>query len=71
MPLECRLTDLSAGSATGRVLTADEMNAHNTFTAPNALQPVAFEGVVIEDSVLQLTLPAKSIVVLEINPALP
>lgn len=53
-----------AGSV-GRVLTAGEMNAHNTFDDPNAVSPQPFEGVQRVGEQLTLTLPPKSIVVLQ------
>jgi len=32
------------GTGRGRIITADKMDAHNTFAAPNTIQPVAFSG---------------------------
>jgi alpha-N-arabinofuranosidase len=42
------------------------MNAHNTFDAPNAVQPVPFTGATLANSILTVALPAKSVVVLEL-----
>jgi alpha-N-arabinofuranosidase len=55
-----------AKSVTGRILTAAEMNAHNTFDAPDAVHPVAFTGATLDGAILMLALPAKSVVVLEL-----
>jgi len=55
-------------SLRGRVLTADHMQAHNTFDAPERLRPTAFEGAAIQGSQCTITLPAMSVVVLELNP---
>lgn len=53
--------------ASGRVLTAAAMNAHNTFEAPDAVRPVLFDAARLEGDRLTLELPAKSIVVLELQ----
>ena len=37
--LMCQLKDYKPNKVTARVLTADVMNAHNTFERPNALTP--------------------------------
>ena len=49
------------------MLTAAEMNAHNTFAAPNAVHPEAFTGAQIEGDSLRLTLPPKSVVMLDLQ----
>jgi alpha-N-arabinofuranosidase len=43
------------------------MNSHNTFTAPNAVAPKSFEGIRAADQAVRFTLPAKSIVVIEMD----
>ena len=63
----CTLTGVTAKSATGRVLTAPAMNTHNTFAAPTAVQPAAFTGAKLSGQTLTVTLPGKSVVVLELN----
>jgi alpha-N-arabinofuranosidase len=63
----CTLTGLAAKSVAGRVLTAPEMNARNTFDAPDALKPQAFGGAVLAGGNLTVALPAKSVVMLELN----
>ena len=45
-----------------RILTAAEMNAHNTFDAPDALAPKAFSGAKVSGGKLVVTLPAKALV---------
>jgi len=54
-------------SVSGRILTADAMNAHNTFEQPNAVAPTAFDGARLDGDRLTITLPPKSIVVLELE----
>ena len=65
--LTVTLAGLSAASVAGRVLTAPAMQAHNTFAAPDTVRPVAFEGVTLAGSTLTVTLPAKSVAVLELK----
>ena len=65
--LTVKLTGVAPKSVAGRVLTAPAMNAHNTFEAPNAVQPVAFTGAALKGDTLQVKLPAKSVVVLALK----
>jgi alpha-N-arabinofuranosidase len=43
------------------------MNAMNTFDRPGTVQPQPFSGWKLEREQLQITLPAKAIVVLELR----
>jgi alpha-N-arabinofuranosidase len=52
---------------TGEVLTADAMNAMNTFEAGDKVKPTAFNGFTYNDGVLTVTMPSKSVVVLELT----
>jgi len=61
----CSLAGVSAGPVTGRVLTAPSMNAHNTFAAPDTVKPQPFTGAQRTGDQLSVTLPAMSVVVLE------
>jgi len=65
--LSVKLAGLSAKSVAGRVLTASAIDAHNTFEAPNAVQPAAFAGAALKGDTLELKLPAKSVVVLALK----
>ena len=51
----------------GRVLTAAEMNAHNTFDQPQRVKTVGFDACKTIDKGFAATLPAKSVVVLELE----
>ncbi len=62
----CKLAGVNAQGVSGRILTAEAMNAHNTFAAPNAVAPAAFSGAKLAGGTLTLTLPAKSVVILEL-----
>jgi alpha-N-arabinofuranosidase len=65
--LSCELQGDKAKRASGRVLTASEMQAHNTFDAPDTVRPSEFKDVKLTSEGLTVTLPAKSVVVLEIE----
>jgi len=51
----------------GRILTSANITDHNTFKNPNLIKPVNFNGAKIHNGVLNVKLPAKSIVVLEVK----
>ncbi|HEX8556050.1 MAG TPA: alpha-L-arabinofuranosidase C-terminal domain-containing protein [Sphingomonas sp.] len=61
------LTGVGATTVSGRVLTASTMNALNGFDAPAAVAPAPFSGARLEDGALSVTLPPKSVVVLELR----
>jgi alpha-N-arabinofuranosidase len=65
--ISCKLVGFAPKAVAGRVLTAVEMNAHNTFTAPDAVHPEAFTGTQIEGESLRITLPPKSVVMLDLQ----
>lgn len=54
-------------NVTGRVLTAPTMNAMNTFEQPDAVKPQPFTGVKVQGNEITLSLPSKSVVVLELQ----
>jgi alpha-L-arabinofuranosidase len=54
-------------SVSGRILTAPAMDTHNTFDAPNRVQPVAFTGATLQESSLKTRLPPRSVVVLTLS----
>jgi len=65
--LACAFEGFQAKKVTGRILTAEVMNAHNTFEKPDVVRPVEFKGMKTEDSKILATIPPKSVVVLEIE----
>jgi alpha-N-arabinofuranosidase len=65
--ITCELQGAKASKLSGRVLMAPEMNAHNTFKNPEAIKPAEFSGFKTTDSGFVTTLPAKSVVVLEVE----
>ena len=66
IPVKCTVTGAAPQSVTGRVLTAAAINAHNTFAQPDAVKPVPFSGATLNGSTLEVTLPARSVVILEL-----
>ena len=56
----------TAQPTAGRLLTADKLDAHNTFENPNALQPMMFNEFKLAQTTLTVKLPAKSVVTLEL-----
>jgi alpha-N-arabinofuranosidase len=61
------LQGASATSATGRVLSGETMDAHNTFERPDAVKPAPFTGARLTNGQLTVTLPAHSVIVLELR----
>jgi alpha-N-arabinofuranosidase len=54
-------------TVSGEVLTANEMNAYNTFEKPEAVKPAPFNGYKLKEGTLTVTMPPKSVVVLELT----
>ena len=67
LKLDCELRGMKAKKVTGRVLTAPAINSHNTFEQPDAVKTKAFRDVELKNGLLVATLPAKSVVVLEVE----
>ena len=65
--LVCELQGTRAEKISGRALTADAMTAHNTFDKPEVVGPVAFDNFQLKGNILTVTLPSKSVVLLEIE----
>jgi alpha-N-arabinofuranosidase len=52
---------------TGEVLTATQMNAYNSFERPETVKPASFNGFKLSSGILTVTMPAKSVVVIELT----
>ncbi len=61
------LRGIKPQSVSGRILTSPAMNAHNTFEKPDEVKPAPFQGCELNDGRVTATLPAKSVVVLEMK----
>lgn len=65
--IELNLGEVKAKRVTGRILTADNINDYNSFENPNVVAPKEFTGAKVNKGGLKVTLPAKSVVVLEVE----
>jgi len=63
----CHLRGAEFSKVTGRILTAERINAHNTFDQPEQVKPTEFGAVKLEGTELTATLPPKAVVVLELE----
>jgi alpha-L-arabinofuranosidase len=61
------LRGAKAQNISGQVLTATEMTAHNTFENPDAIKPAEFSAFKTTANGFSVTLPAKSLVALEVE----
>lgn len=59
---------LSAANVSGELLTANELNAHNTFEQPNKVEPVAYGPTSVSGQELKLDVPPSSVLRLTIRP---
>ena len=62
-----RLDGTNVRNVVGEMLTSDRINDYNTFEQPDKIKPVSFSGVKIQNNVMTVKLPAKSIVTLELQ----
>jgi alpha-N-arabinofuranosidase len=65
--ISVELRGMDPKQVSGRILTADELNAHNTFDQPDAVRPESMKGLKLNKNQLTFTLPAKSVVVVEVE----
>ena len=61
------LAGVSASGVTGKVLTGPAINALNSFDAPDTVVPAPFSGARLDGGTLTVTLPAKSVVMLDLR----
>jgi alpha-N-arabinofuranosidase len=65
--VEAHIEGPAPKSVSGRVLTGPAMDTHNTFAAPDRVQPTAFNGASLQGPVLKVALPPRSVVVLALG----
>jgi alpha-L-arabinofuranosidase len=65
--IACDLRGLKLTKVTGRILSGPAITAHNTFAAPDVVKPNPFQGARVVDGKLQVALPARSVVILELE----
>jgi alpha-N-arabinofuranosidase len=66
-PLEGELRGVNVKNVSGKILTSAKITDHNTFDKPNTVGVKDFKGAKVTKNILSVTLPPKSIVVLEIE----
>ncbi len=64
--LVCSVRGCTPAQVEGRVLTASTMQAHNTFEQLESVKPAPFKGAYLEGERLSVSLPSKSVVVLDL-----
>ncbi len=65
--VSCDFEKIEAKDATGQILTAGTMNAHNTFDNPNSVKTETFNDCKMNGNKLEVTMPPMSVVVLELE----
>ena len=58
---------MAAKSVTGRILASDKLQNYNDFSSPEKIKPAVFNGAKLTNAQLDVTLPAFSVVVLELK----
>lgn len=62
--VSCEMGELPLSRVSGRLLTGDAVDAHNTFDQPDRVRPEPFENALLEGSVVNVEMPPKAIVTL-------
>ena len=65
--LRCELKGTSGSKVSGEIITAAAMNAYNDFGKPESVNMKPFTAAELQNGVLTLSLPAKSVVTLEVK----
>lgn len=66
LTVDLDLVGLSGAEISGKVLTASELDAHNSFGNPEQVAPKALEGITVEQNAVRFSLPAASVAVIKI-----
>ena len=65
--LACEIRGAEVKDFSGRVLTAGEITAHNTFDNPEQVIPVVLTDARLQGSELRLQVPARSVMAVEVR----
>ncbi len=65
--VRCELKGTAGSKVSGEIITAATMNAFNDFGKPEAVNIQPFKSAQLKNGVLTVSLPAKSVVTLEVN----
>jgi alpha-N-arabinofuranosidase len=60
------LGTVNVKGVTGRILTTENLRAHNTFELPNTVRPKEYKETLYKDNRIELVIPAHSVIVLEL-----
>jgi alpha-N-arabinofuranosidase len=64
--LQVDVRGMQVTAVKGKVLTASELQAHNTFDVPEKIGPADFKGASVSNNMLKVTLPPASVVMIEL-----
>jgi alpha-N-arabinofuranosidase len=63
-----KLEGIAAKKVSGRVLTSDKLDGHNTFDQPDTVKPAVFNGAEVKaGGEIAMSMPARSVIVLEVQ----
>jgi alpha-N-arabinofuranosidase len=63
-----KLEGIAAKNVSGRVLTSDKLDGHNTFDQPDTVKPAVFNGAEVKaGGEIAMSMPARSVIVLEVQ----
>jgi len=65
--IDCELRGITAKNVTGQILTSEKISDHNTFAQPGKVKVTNFNGAKLNRENLSIQLPAKSVVMIEIQ----
>lgn len=65
--VSCSINGYNAKKITGTIISSTQLNAHNTFDSPNTIGIKAFTGFTSAAGAIEVSLPAASVVTLEIT----
>lgn len=65
--VNCEIDGVKISEVNGKILSSGKVNDHNTFENPDAVKPAEFAGAKISGGKLDLNLPSKSVVMLEVK----
>lgn len=66
-PLACEIRGQKISSASGKIITAPELNTFNNFDNKNNVVIKDFNGAKVKDGIISLNVPAKSVILLEVK----
>jgi alpha-N-arabinofuranosidase len=65
--VRCLVRGAAVTRATGEVLAAEAMDAHNTFDLPESVKPRPLTNMTVKEGVLEMELPPKAVAVVELT----